>query len=391
MSLRFLTAGESHGPALIGVIEGLPSGLSLTREHIQAELARRKKGHGRGDRQKIEADGVEILSGVRFGKTLGSPISLQIKNQDWQNWSEIMKIEPGSSDEKLLEVPRPGHADYVGGVKYRHHDMRNVLERASARETTMRVALGAVAKSFLSELGVVIYSRVTEIGGILDTNTTLEWWTESNLKTLESSRVRVLNLEQENLICDYITRAQEEGETLGGQFEVVALGVPLGLGSYSQWDRRIEGDLAKQFLSLNAIKSFEIGLGAVASKQKGSDAHDEMSLGKNSSVQYSTNRSGGVTGGMTTGQPLLVRAGMKPLSTLKKTLSSVSVKTKEATKSHYERSDVCAVPSAAVIGESLMAFVLSQHILEKFGGDSMAEVKERVVRWKTAEEFFWKS
>lgn len=359
--MRFLTAGESHGKALVGVLEGMPSGIEISVKEIQHELIRRKQGYGRGDRQNIENEDLQILSGVRAGKTLGSPISILIPNQDWKNWEHVMSIDT-ASDERCVHTPRPGHADYVGAVKYQHRDMRNVLERASARETAMRVAIAVVAKKFLKHLNVEIKSHVVEIGG----NDNPEVWDE------------------------LIRTSRDEGNTLGGIFSVEAIGVAVGLGSYAQWDRRIEGVIAKAFMSLNAIKGVEIGEGVNSARLKGSEAHDEIILNElTNEIQYKTNRSGGITGGMTTGETIFVRASMKPLSTLKKPLRSVSFEGKpKSSSAHFERSDVCAVHSAAVIGESLLALVLTEAYLEKFGGDSIGEIKERVEQWKKAKEIF---
>ncbi len=367
MSLRFLTAGESHGKALVAIIEGLPSGIEISLESIKHELMRRKQGYGRGERQKIETEDFEILSGVRFGKTLGSPISVLIPNQDWANWQQTMSVtatdvQDRDVQDRKVEVPRPGHADYVGAIKYQHQDMRNVLERSSARETTIRVALGAIAKTFLKNLEVEIKSEVVEMGGVSEKS---QW-------------------------PQLVDQARAEGNTLGGVFELRVESLALGLGSYSQWDRRIEGEISKAIMSLNAIKGVEIGLGFESARRKGSDVHDEIEFNSDQTgVQYKTNNSGGITGGMTTGAPLVVRAAMKPLSTLKRPLSSISTKTKTQTSAHYERSDVCAVESAAVIGESLLALVLANSYLEKFGGDSISEIKERVETWKKAEKIFF--
>jgi chorismate synthase len=347
--IRFLTAGESHGQALVGIIEGMPAGLPLNKQDIQSELIRRKQGYGRGDRQKIENENLEILSGVRGGKTLGSPISILLPNQDWDNWKDTMAVEAGKPVDREVDIPRPGHADLPGALKYGHKDIRNVLERSSARETAMRVALGAVAKRLLAELGVGIQSRVCEIGG-------------------ETDEARWVSK---------IDRAREAGDTLGGIFEVRAQGLPVGLGSYVQWDRRLEGALAQALMSLNAIKGVEVGMGLESARRSGREVHDEMQA-----RGYLTNRSGGINGGMTTGEPLIVRAAMKPLSTLQAPLRSFSLSTGEAAAAHYERSDVCAVWSAAVIGESLVALVLANSMLEKFGGDSVDELRERVEGWK---------
>jgi len=378
--MRFLTAGESHGKALVGILEGLPAGLNLSKEALQKELIRRKKGFGRGERQQIESDSISILSGVRFGKTLGSPISFLIENKDWSNWEKIMSIDPqDESEERKVVVPRPGHADLTGKIKYNFDDMRNVLERASARETTMRVALGATAKVFLKECGISIYSRVTEIGSVCDTTEVLDW-NESRQEQVDASGVRFYNKAFEEKAILEIQKAQDEGNTLGGVFEVTALGCPVGLGSYTHWDHKLDGLIAQSFMSLNAIKGVEIGMGFESGRRPGSQVHDEIGL-INSKVCYQTNKSGGLAAGMTTGQPLIVKAAMKPLSTLKRPLQSVHLENRTETQAHFERSDVCAVPSAAVIGESLLALVLTEEILKKFGGDSMQELVPRIQLW----------
>ncbi len=378
--MRFLTAGESHGKALVGILEGIPAGLNIKIEDIQEELVRRKKGYGRGDRQKIETDTVQILSGIRFGKTLGSPISLVIENKDWKNWEKIMsaRAEDQNSDRKV-EIPRPGHADLTGAQKYGFEDMRNVLERASARETTMRVAIGSIARVFLKECGIVVYSRVTQIGNAQD-STNVEW-SESLFEKIEASPVRMACLESESRAVEEIKKAGEAGDTLGGTFEVVAVGVPLGLGSYVHWDRKLDGKLAQCLMSLNAIKSVDLGIGHKVAKLRGSEVHDEIIM-KDKGVGYASNRSGGVQAGMSSGEALVLRAHMKPISTLKSPLQSVNMTTLEALPAHFERSDVCAVPSAAVIGESLVALTLAEEILIKFGGDSMEELLPRILQWK---------
>ncbi len=391
MGFRFLTAGESHGKALIGIVEGLPSGLALTRDEIQAQLQRRKLGYGRGARQKIETDDVQILSGVRLGKTLGSPIALMIENRDWVSWKNVMQVEPRSVSDapedraraREVFIPRPGHADWAGGAKYRHSDLRNVLERASARETAMRVALGSVARIFLGELGVRVGSRVVEIGGVSDPTSVEMPIEQLNLRS-DASPVRCLGVDAEREMVRSIEDAKKAGDSLGGVFEICASGVPLGLGSYSQWDRRLEAEIGRAFLSLNAVKGVELGLGFEAAKRRGSEVHDELFPGGSpGQIQFRTNRAGGIEGGMSTGQRLIVRAAMKPLSTLMKPLASVNLSTGEPAPAHIERSDVCAVPSAAVIGESLLSLVLTQMILEKMGGDSMEEVTRRVQEWKS--------
>lgn len=389
MSFRYLTAGESHGKALLGILEGIPAGLPITVEQIHAELRRRKLGYGRGARQKIEDDAVEILCGVRHGRTIGAPIGLHIANKDWSAWRDIMQPEPFAGEvRRPVKVPRPGHADLVGGVKYAHEDMRNVLERSSARETTMRVGLAAVARRFLEELGIRIGSRVTRMGAAIDA-TPMELEVGELNARADASPVRCLDKAAEAAMIEAVDQAKKEGNTLGGVFEVHASGVPLGLGSYAQWDRRLEGDLGKAFLSLNAIKGVEVGLGFGAAALPGTEVHDEYfpsasQPGPSRKVTYRSNRSGGIDGGMSTGQPLVVRAAMKPLATLMKALQSVDVLTGEATPAHVERSDVSAVPSAGVIGESLLALVLTAHVLEKFGGDSMAELRPRVESWRLA-------
>lgn len=390
MSLRFLTAGESHGQALVGILEGMPSGLEIQAEQIHIQLRRRKLGYGRGARQKMEDDSVELLAGIRHGQTLGSPIALVIHNRDWKNWVDIMQPEPlaqGSAEVKRrLEVPRPGHADYIGGIKYAHTDMRNVLERASARETTIRVAVASVARSFLERLGITVASRVVGIGKIQDQDPL-----KLEIKHLNShadqSPVRCVNPDVEAQMISEIEAAKKSGNTLGGLFEVYAEGVPLGLGSYVQWDRRIEGKIAEAFMSLNAIKGVEIGLGFQLGRISGNEAHDEFFPHQvPGRVSFQTNRSGGIDGGMTTGQPLIIRAAMKPLATLMNALRSVRLSTGESETAHVERSDVCAVPAAAVIGESLLCLVLAEALLEKFGGDSMNEVIERVQGWRDQSE-----
>ncbi len=379
MGLRFLTAGESHGKALVGILEGMPAGLELSVLEIQAELRRRKLGHGRSLRQKIEGDPVEILSGVRHGRTLGSPIALEIPNADFKNWEGIMSVEPRAGEARRVDVPRPGHADLVGKLKYGFEDMRDSLERASARETAMRVALASVARSFLKACGVCVASRVVSIGGEADSRSLP--CPISKLNALaDASLVRSTSREAGRRMMAEIDRARAEGDTLGGTFEVFAEGLPVGLGSYAHWDRRLEGPLAAALMALNAVKGVEIGLGFKAARARGSQAHDEL-LPKGRRVAYKTNRSGGIDGGITTGQPLILRAAMKPLATLMKPLDSVDLRTMRPAKAHVERSDVCAVPAAAVIAESLAALVLADTILVKFGGDSMREMLPRLKAW----------
>lgn len=381
MILRYLTAGESHGKALVGILEGLPAGLKLAAGDIQADLMRRKKGHGRGNRQKIEGDKVEILSGIRAGKTLGSPLGLLIPNLDFKNWESIMGAEPSdAAAARRVEIPRPGHADLVGKLKYGFDDMRNVLERASARETAMRVALGAAARRFLAECGVVVASRVIAIGGETDDSPVPCPVSELNALT-DANPVRCANAAFSKRMITRIDEAKAAGDTLGGVFEVLAEGLPIGLGSYAQWDRRLEGPLSAALMSLNAIKGVEVGYGFRGAGVPGSRAHDAYEP-KGKKVAYRSNRSGGLDGGMTTGQTLVLRAAMKPIATLMKPLDSVDLRTMKPAKAHVERSDACAVPAAAVIGESLVCLVLADALLTKFGGDSMQEILPRLAAWR---------
>ena len=376
VAFRFLTAGESHGEALVAVIDGVPAGLPLAEADINADLARRQRGYGRGGRMKIERDQVRILSGVRWGATLGSPITLEIPNRDWANWKTTMAVgapEPGAA-QKPVTRPRPGHADLAGAMKYGHHDIRNVLERSSARETTARVAVAGVAKRLLAEFGVTILSHVTEIGPVrIAPDLDLAW--EEVRRRAEASQVRCADPAAEVAMIAAIDEAKARGDTLGGVFEVVALGCPVGLGSYVQWDRRLDGRLAQAFCSIQAIKGCEVGLGFETARRPGSAVHDEILFDAESGFKRASNNAGGLEGGVTNGQPVVVRAAMKPLSTLRTPLRSVDVATKEAVEAVVERSDVCAVPAAAIVGEAMMAIALADAFLEKFGGDSLAEVR----------------
>src|SRR5882724_2908330 len=364
---RFLTAGESHGEALTAVIDGVPAGLPLTEADIDVDLARRQRGYGRGGRMKIERDRVHIVSGLRWGQTLGSPITLQIANRDWENWKSTVSVgppEPGAAAKQVTR-PRPGHADLAGAMKYGHRDIRNVLERSSARETTARVAVAGVAKRLLAEFGITILSHVTEIGGVRVGHIDLPW--DELARRAEASA--------EAAIITAIDDAKAKGDTLGGVFEVVALGCPVGLGSYVQWDRRLDGRLAQAFCSIQAIKGCEFGMGFETARTPGSGVHDEILFEAGRGFDRSTNNAGGVEGGVTNGQPLVVRAAMKPLSTLRTPLKSVDLATKETVEAVVERSDVCAVPAAGIVGEAMMAIVLADAFLEKFGGDGLEEVR----------------
>jgi len=375
VGLRFLTAGESHGEALTTVIDGIPAGLPLAEADINEDLARRQRGYGRGGRMKIERDQAHISSGVRWGMTLGSPITLTIQNRDWENWKQTMSVgaPPEGTAPKTVTRPRPGHADLAGAMKYAHRDIRNVLERSSARETTARVAVAGVAKKLLGEFGITILSHVIEIGGIRVGALELPW--DEIRRRAEESEVRCADPETERAMIDAIDRAKAAGDTLGGVFEVVALGCPVGLGSYVQWDRKLDGLLAQAFCSIHAIKGAEVGLGFETARRPGSQVHDEILLDKDGGFQRASNSAGGLEGGVTNGQPVIVRAAMKPLSTLRKPLRSVDLQSKEAVEAVVERSDVCAVPAAGVVGEAMMAIVLAAAFLDKFGGDSMDEIR----------------
>ena len=375
MAFRFLTAGESHGEALTAVIDGVPAGLGLTEEHLNGDLARRQRGYGRGGRIKIEQDRAHISSGVRFGVTLGSPITLTIQNRDWENWKQTMAVgeAPAGASPKSVTRPRPGHADLAGAMKYGHRDIRNVLERSSARETTARVAVAGVAKRLLGEFGITILSHVTEIGGVRIGPLEVPWGEVRS--RAEASEVRCADTTAERAMIEAIDRAKEAGDTLGGVFEVVALGCPVGLGSYVQWDRKLDGRLARAFCSIPAIKGAEIGMGFEAARRPGSQVHDEILFDSDSGFHRRSNSAGGLEGGVTNGQPVVVRAAMKPISTLRKPLQSVDIATKETVEAVVERSDVCAVPAAGVVGEAMMALGLVEAFLEKFAGDSVDEIR----------------
>lgn len=382
--IRYLTAGESHGKALVTIVEGFPSNLKINPQEINSELKRRQGGYGRGARMKIESDQVEILSGIRFGKTLGSPVSIIIKNLDWENWKDIMSLEGTADKNKIVTVPRPGHADLVGKLKYNFNDIRNSIERSSARETAARVAAGSIAKIFLKEFGIIIGSFVESIGGIFSAANFTKQITESKssdikylqklLKSSEQSQLRVVDLSQEKKIISKIKEAKKNGDTLGGTFYTIAYGVPVGLGSFMQPDRRLDSEIASAIMSINAIKGVEIGNGFNNSLQPGSKVHDEIIL-KNGILTRKTNRAGGIEGGISNGMPIVVHSAMKPIATLMKPLQSVDLKKMKKVKSVRERSDFVAVPSCAVISEHSLAWVLARNMLIKFGGDSIEETK----------------
>ena len=376
MTFRFTTAGESHGRGLVAILEGIPAGLPLAADRVNVELKRRMGGYGRGARMKIEADQIEWLAGVRAGETLGSPIAMLVWNRDWEHWQDVMAPEAdapggGGGGERRRQVtrPRPGHADLAGSLKYDRQDARDILERASARETVARVACGAVCKVLLDQFGVEIGSHVAELGGV--TAKYLSPLPSPLNQASDSSPVRCLDPEAEAEMIRRIDAAKAAGDTLGGVVEVVALGVPVGLGSHVSWDRKLDGRLAQALMSIPAVKGVELGLGFEAARRKGSEVHDEILPG----LARATNRAGGTEGGMTTGEPLVARVAMKPISTLMSPLRTVDLKTGGPAQAQSERSDVTAVPAMGVIAEAMMALVLAQALLEKFGGDALSETK----------------
>ena len=380
--MRYLTAGESHGPRLTAIIEGVPAGLPLSEEDINKELKRRQGGYGRGARMKIESDRVEITSGVRHGLTMGSPITLNVTNLDHQKWLEIMNVAPVEEKKKNLRKitkPRPGHADLVGGIKYRFDDLRNSLERSSARETTMRVAVGAVAKRILEEIGLEVASHIVNFGGIeiaIPENLTVSEIKEKVAK----SEVSIVVPEQEEAVKAYIDQVKKDGDTIGGIVETLVGGVPVGLGSYVQWDKKLDAKIAQGVVSINAFKGVEFGLGFDAGRLKGSQVMDEIIWSQDTGYTRRTNNLGGFEGGMTNGEPILVRGVMKPIPTLYKPLMSVDIETHEPYKATVERSDPTALPAAGVVMEAVVATVLATEVLEKFSSDNLEELKEAVAK-----------
>lgn len=380
--MRFLTAGESHGPVQLAIVEGFPAGVPLTPEPIDRELARRQGGYGRGQRMKIEQDRVSFLSGVRNGRTTGAPIAMQVANRDFANWTLAMDPSPVDPEDaerlaaieaKRITKVRPGHADYAGARKYRLEDVRDVLERSSARETTSRVMAGALAGVLLTEVGIRIASHVVEIGGVqADTGLAAYETFDALVEAAEGSQVRCADPVASERMIELINQTRTAGDTLGGIVEVVVEGLPVGLGTYAQWDRRLDGLLAQAVMSIHAIKGVEIGLGFEAARRPGSQVHDPFYPG----FRRETNRAGGLEGGMTNGQPLILRAAMKPIPTLIHPLPSVHLDTGEAVSAHFERSDVCAVPAAGVVAEAMVRWVLADVLLDKVGGDSLAELQD---------------
>jgi len=394
MTFRFLTAGESHGQALGVILEGLPAGVPLGADAIAADLARRQRGHGRGARMTIEQDRARILSGVRHGRTLGSPILLEVANRDWADWTHVMQVER-LSDEEAAELAalaaggdkrarpvtriRPGHADLAGAVKYDFDDVRDVLERASARETTMRVAAGAVCRAFLAELGIDVWSYTVSVGDVTADPAAPTRAREE----AEASPLRCLDAAAEDRMVAAIDEARSAGDTLGGVFEVVATGVPLGLGSHVQWDRRLDGALAQAIVSINAVKGVEFGLGFEQTRRRGSAVHDVITGRKDGRWHHGSNNAGGLTGGISNGEPIVVRGAVKPISTLARPLPSADLLTGlPVDVAHYERSDISVVPAAGVIGEAMVLLTLTRFLLEKTGGDSLAEVRDNLARFQ---------
>ena len=379
--LRITTAGESHGPALVCTLEGMPAGVPLSADDINADLFRRQQGYGRGRRMQIERDEIEFLSGVRAGETLGSPIAMLIRNKDWKNWVEIMDPAPREEDadglrKRSVTRPRPGHADLTGILKYDRDDARDILERASARETTARVAGAAIARVLLKSFGIDIGSHLVHLGGI--DAAPVELPPDLNAAA-DASPVRTLDRDAEARIIERIDAAKADGNTLGGICEVVARGLPVGLGSHVSWDRKLDGRIGQAMLSIPAVKGVEIGIGFDAARKTGAEVHDEIAMAPGrtiaGNVQRTTNRAGGLDGGMTNGEPVVVRVAMKPIATLMKPLQTIDTTTSEVAQAVVERSDVTAVPAMGVIAEAMLAMVLADAMLEKFGGDSLAEMR----------------
>ncbi|MGA3243811.1 MAG: chorismate synthase [Bacteroidota bacterium] len=385
--IRYLTAGESHGQALVGVIEGIPAGLPISADYINHQLWRRQQGYGRGGRMRIESDTVEVLSGVRFGKTMGSPISLMIRNKDWQNWTQKMAIDGDGRSIEKISVPRPGHVDFAGARKYAFDDIRNTIERGSARETAMRVACCTIARKLLEDFGIFIGSHVLSIGPVKVADRTRIDKLIRNLTTAlcgayktteeaDKSEVRILDEAVSKKAIALIKRTKKLGNTLGGVFEVIVTGAPIGLGSYVHYDRKLDGLFAQALMSIHAVKGVEIGSGFANAAEFGSKVHDgfDVRIGK---VIRTSNRAGGMEGGVTNGEMIVLHAAMKPISTLANPLQSVDLRKMKTVDARYERSDVCAVPACSVIGEAVIAPVLANAFLEKFGGDSVKEIRSR--------------
>lgn len=384
MSFRFTTAGESHGKALVAIIEGVPSGLAITAEMIDRELGRRQQGYGRGGRMKIEKDAVTILSGVRHGLAIGSPIALMIENRDYAHWQDVMSVEELASSPKYdraLKRPRPGHADLAGGQKFGARDLRDILERASARETAARVACGAVAKILAGEFGIEVVSHVAKLGSVPEKPLACSWEEISAIPV--DSPLRCVDTELERRMVEAIDAAREAGDTLGGVFEIVAKGVPAGLGSHTSWREKLDGKLARAVMSIPAVKAVEIGTGVENAGSPGSAVHDEITF-TDGGYARTSNRAGGLEGGITNGEEIRIRGYMKPISTLRKPLRSVDIDTRKEDLAAFERSDITAVPAAGVIGEAMVAIVLAGALREKFGGDSLSEMRRNFAGYVSA-------
>ena len=374
--LQFLTSGESHGRGLLGILDGLPAGIDISEKYINHQLKRRQMGHGRGGRMKIEKDQAQIFGGIRHGKTIGSPLGILIDNLDWENWTKKMSVEPVNEKIKPVTLPRPGHADLAGVHKYEFNDIRNVLERSSARETTMRVALGSVCRKLLEDIGIFIGSRVVQIHDVKDEQKYNLSPTVMN-SNADDSPVRCLNKNSEKEMVSVIDKAKKAGDSVGGIFEVIATGVPYGLGSYSQWNNKLQARISAMMMSINAFKGIEIGTGFKSATKFGSQVHDEIGYENGKFTRYSNN-AGGIEGGMSNAQPIVLWMSMKPISTLIKPLRSVDIATHEKKNAHKERTDSCAVPAASVVSESMLCIILLDALLEKFGGDSMNQLKSHM-------------
>ncbi len=379
MTLRYLTAGETHGPQLTAIIEGLPSNLELDFEALNFQLQRRQKGHGRGRRMQIETDEAQIVGGVRHGKTTGAPVALVVENKDWKHWTTVMNVEPiegGDEAKRRVHRPRPGHADLNGGMKYNLKDLRNVLERSSARETAARVAVGAIARQFLAKFGVKVAGHVVSIGDVVAKAPDLP--IDELIEQTEASPVRVVDKDAEQRMMDLIDKTKADGDSIGGIVECIIEGLPVGLGSHVQWDRKLDGRIAQAVVSINAFKGVEIGMGFEAGRNPGSQVHDPIMHSAERGFYRASNNAGGFEGGMTTGEPIVVRGVMKPIPTLYKPLASVDIDTKEPFTAQVERSDACAVPAASVVLEHVVTWEVAKAFIEKFGGDSMEEIEANV-------------
>jgi chorismate synthase len=383
--LRWLTAGESHGPELVAIIEGMPAGIEITTSDVQDALARRRLGFGRGARMKFEQDQVQLSGGVRHGVSQGGPIAITIQNTEWPKWEQVMSADPIDQEDlsgaraEPLTRPRPGHADFTGMQKYGFLDSRPVLERASARETAARVALGEVASRFLSQLGVKLVTHTVAIGPVKSEDEQLP--TPADVSTLDENPVRCFSKQATEAMVSEIEDCQKSGDTLGGVVETLVYGLPPGLGSYVHWDRKLDSQIAAALMGIQAIKGVEIGDGFTTASRRGSVAHDEIARDNDGLVKRATGRAGGIEGGMSTGEVLRVRAAMKPISTVPKALATIDVKTGEATKAHHQRSDVCAVPAAGIVAEAMVSLVVANAVLEKFGGDSVTETKRNMASY----------